>query len=152
MSVREGYNRHSSGYYVLDVPASYFAGSALTTGSHNIDIGHKGIPAETDTIRIGTQGIQSAAFVAGIYNHSLSGEAVVVSATGELGVVSSSSRRFKMAIESMESNTAKLAQLRPVMFRFKTDPLGMLLLHLLSTRWARAHRTAHRRFFPASLE
>jgi hypothetical protein len=53
----------------------------------------------------------------------------VVSATGELGVVSSSSRRFKMAIESMESNTAKLAQLRPVMFRFKTDPLGMLLLH-----------------------
>src|SRR5205814_10182226 len=41
-------------------------GSALTTGDNNIDIGNLGVAAESNTIRIGTQGIQAATFIAGI--------------------------------------------------------------------------------------
>ena len=43
-----------------------FAGLNLTTGNNNIDIGNFGVAAEDNTIRIGTQGAQTATFIAGI--------------------------------------------------------------------------------------
>src|SRR5205814_623953 len=42
------------------------AGSNLTTGDNNIDIGNQGVAAEAGTIRIGTQGTQTATYIAGI--------------------------------------------------------------------------------------
>ena len=42
------------------------AGDDLTTGSNNIDIGNAGVAAESNTIRIGTPGTQTATFIAGI--------------------------------------------------------------------------------------
>jgi hypothetical protein len=62
------------------------AGSNLTTGSLNIDIGNTGVAAENNTIRIGTQGTQTATFVAGINGFDASaGLPVFILPTGQLG-------------------------------------------------------------------
>jgi hypothetical protein len=92
----------------------------LTTGSNNIDIGNQGVAAESGTIRIGTTSTQTATYIAGIYGTSVTGSAVVVSSTGQLGVTVSS-ERYKTAIAPMGSDTEKLEQLRPVSFKLKSD-------------------------------
>jgi hypothetical protein len=70
----------------------YQAGMNLTTGDSNIDIGNAGVAGESNTIRIGTQGVQTGAFIAGISGTTLpNGAAVVIdTATGQLGVTTSS--------------------------------------------------------------
>ena len=54
---------NTTGSYNLAL--GYLAGSALTTGDNNIDIGNSGVAAEAGTIRIGTDGTQTAAYIAG---------------------------------------------------------------------------------------
>jgi len=44
----------------------YCAGHNLTTGSNNIDIGNMGVTGESGVIRLGTEGQQTATFIAGI--------------------------------------------------------------------------------------
>jgi hypothetical protein len=122
-----------------NIAEGYQAGYNLTTGSNNIDIGNVGVAAESDVIRIGTKGIQKAAFVAGIYNHPLTGNVVVVDSAGRLGVQAVSSERFKTAIEPMGSNTARLGQLRPVTFHLKTDPKGALQYGLIAEEVAKVY-------------
>jgi hypothetical protein len=114
------------------------AGFNLTTGSNNIEIGNPGVAGDTNTIRIGVQGAQTLTYVAGIYGHSLTGSAVVVTPSGELGVVSSS-ERFKTAISPMGSDTAKLAQLRPVTFKLKTDVTGTRQYGLIAEEVAKVY-------------
>ena len=97
------------------------AGINLTTGSFNIDIGHAGVPAETNTIRIGTVGTQTAAFFAGIFeNTSGDGVRVFVNSAGKLAVPTSS-RRFKEQIKPMDQASDDLLALKPVTFRYKKD-------------------------------
>jgi hypothetical protein len=55
------------------------------TGSENIDIANEGVEAEEGTTRIGTEGKQSKAFMAGIANTSLTGCFVQVTSEGQLG-------------------------------------------------------------------
>jgi hypothetical protein len=43
-----------------------------------------------------------------------------------------SSERYKIAVAPMGSNTSKLAQLRPVTFRLKTDPGGITQYGLIA--------------------
>ena len=64
------------------------AGQNLTTGSFDIDIGNQGVAGESDIIRIGTQGTQTGAYMAGIWatTLALSNQFVVVDSTGHLGV------------------------------------------------------------------
>ena len=57
-------------------------------------------------------------FVAGIRGTTVSGAAVVVSSSGQLGV-QSSSRRVKQGIAPMADASAALMQLRPVTFRYE---------------------------------
>jgi hypothetical protein len=103
----------------LNIGVGYKAGSSLTTGSNNIDIGNVGVAAEAGKIRIGTQGTQSAAFIAGVAGTNISGgAAVVVSSSGQLGVVSSS-LRYKEDIQPMGAASERLYQLQPVTFRYK---------------------------------
>jgi len=103
----------------LNIAIGYKAGANLTTGSNNIDIGNVGVAAETGIIRIGTQGTQSAAFMGGVAGTNISGGvAVMVSSTGQLGVVSSS-RRYKQDIQPMGTLSERLYQLQPVTFRYK---------------------------------
>src|SRR4029077_11830452 len=85
------------------------AGGNLTIGNSNIDIGNAGVVAEANTIRVGTQGTQRRAFIAGISATAVTGSPVVVNASGQLGVAASS-ERFKDDIKRMdEASEAILA-------------------------------------------
>ena len=101
------------------------AGQRLTTGSNNIDIGNVG-QDEENTIRIGTQGRQTATYIAGIFGTPKIKKAcqVVVENTGLLGCVKSSAR-YKHDIRDMGNASDKLMKLRPVTFRYKADSTGI---------------------------
>jgi Chaperone of endosialidase len=98
-----------------------------------------GVAAESNVIRIGTKGIQTEAFIAGIYNHTLTGNVVVVTSAGRLGVQAVSSERYKTAIAPMGSDTAKLQQLRPVSFKLKSDAKGTRQYGLIAEEVAKVY-------------
>src|SRR5882762_1811928 len=107
------------------------AGIDLTTGSNNIDIGNLGVAAEANTIRIGTDGVQTRTFITGIRGvttGSTTGVAVLIDTNGQLGTVSSS-RRVKDDIADMGEASSALMKLRPVTFHYKSDknPKGRTL-------------------------
>ena len=94
------------------------AGSNLTIGNNNIDIGNAGVAAEANTTRVGTQGTQRSAFIAGISGTAVTGSPVVVNASGQLGVAASS-ERFKDEIKPMNNLSESILALQPVTFRYK---------------------------------
>jgi Chaperone of endosialidase len=103
-----------------------FAGANLTTGDNNIDIGNQGVAAEANTIRIGTAGTQTNAYIAGVYQTPVArGLVVKVDSTGHLGTVGSS-ERFKDTIKPMDKASEAILALKPVTFRYKKelDPDG----------------------------
>ena len=104
----------------LNIALGFGAGGNLTTGSNNIDIGHPGSAGESNTIRIGGQGTQTATFIAGIFGANVAGSTVVVDSNGHLGV-SASSRRFKQAIQPMDKASEAILALKTVTFCYKTD-------------------------------
>ena len=79
----------------MNIASGYSAGFNLTTGSNNIDIFDAGASGENGTIRIGTVGIQTATFIAGIYGETTSDAgstvAVMVDMNGNLGTPASRS-------------------------------------------------------------
>ena len=122
-----GSNNSASGYAALyantsgsnNVAIGSYAGFYPKSGSYNIDIGSRGVAADSGVTRIGTTGRQKAAYVAGVSDVNLTGGApVMVTASGQLGVVSSS-RRYKEDIRSMGNVSDRLLNLRPVTFRYK---------------------------------
>jgi hypothetical protein len=103
------------------------AGGLLTTGNNNIDIFHVGVAGESNTIRIGKQGTQTATFIAGVSGATVpSGVAVIVDSSGHLGTTTSSAR-FKEAIKPMDRDSEALLALKPVTFHYtkKLDPDGI---------------------------
>jgi hypothetical protein len=102
------------------------AGFWLTTGDNNIDIGNSGLAAEANTIRIGKAQTQTATFIAGISGATVTGRAVVVDNSGQLGVAPSSAR-YKDAIKPMDKASEAILALKPVTFRYKheLDPDGI---------------------------
>jgi hypothetical protein len=96
------------------------AGRNLTTGSNNIDIGNQGVAAEAKTIRIGEQGNQQSTFIAGISGVAVTGPAVHVNTSGQLGIMPSSAR-FKEAIKPMDKASEAILDLKPVTFRYKEE-------------------------------
>ena len=98
------------------------AGFNLTTGDNNIYIDNEGVAVESNTIRIGTGGVHTSAFIAGVSGVTPGGApaAVLINANGELGTVVSS-RRFKEDIREMGKTSSGLMQLRPVKFRYKKE-------------------------------
>ena len=97
------------------------AGQNLTTGDNNIEIGNEGARAESNTIRIGTSGTQTATFLAGVRGVAITGAMQVgVSANGQLGVKASSAR-YKEAITPMDKTSEAILSLRPVTFRYKKE-------------------------------
>jgi hypothetical protein len=97
------------------------AGSNATAPSESIFIRNTGSAGDTATIKIGTQGTQTTAFIAGISGETVANSAAVLinTSTGQLGTVSSS-RRYKEDIKPMDDMSAALQKLRPVTFRYKT--------------------------------
>src|SRR5438128_1495362 len=103
------------------------AGQNLTTGDNNIDIGNDGAADEANTIRIGTQGTQTNAYIAGIYQTTVPrGLSVVVDSTGHFGT-KGSSERLKQDIKPMDKASEAILALRPVSFHYKheLDPEGI---------------------------
>ena len=121
-----------------NIAVGYEAGYYLTTGSNNIEIGNKGLATDNNMIKIGVEGLQAKTFIAGIYKTSVSGSAVMVNSSGQLGVVVSS-ERFKTDIEPMGSYTVKLQALRPVKFHLKTDPHGAVQYGLIAEEVAKVY-------------
>jgi hypothetical protein len=110
------------------------AGGNLTTGNFNIDIGNLGIAGESGTIRIGSQGSQTATYIVGISGASVpSGVTVIVDSDGHLGTVVSSAR-FKDEVKPMDRQSESLLALLPVTFRYKRqlDPKGIPQFGLLA--------------------
>ena len=106
----------------LNVAVGALAGQNLTTGNNNIDIGANvlGVAGESNKIRIGKQGTQNGAFIAGIFGVPVTGSTVVVNASGKLGVATSSAR-FKDNIRPMGVTSEAILSLRPVTFRYKQE-------------------------------
>jgi Chaperone of endosialidase len=102
------------------------AGGNLTSGDNNIYVGNPGASTESGTVRIGSAGTQTQTFIAGISGATVTGTAVVVSSSGQLGVAPSSAR-FKEAIKPMDKASEALLALKPVTFRYKheLDPDGI---------------------------
>jgi len=103
------------------------AGINLTTGNNNIYIGVLGTAGESNTIRIGTVGVQKAAYIRGISGATVaSGVTVIVDTKGHLGTVQSSAR-FKDEIKPMDKASEAILALKPVTFRYKKelDPEGI---------------------------
>src|SRR5438132_11301285 len=102
------------------------AGGNLTTGDSNIDVGNRGVAGEANDIRLGTKGTQTATVSAGVSGATVTGTAVVVNSSGQLGVAPSS-RRFKQNIQTMGDASDILLALRPVTFEYTpdVDPKGV---------------------------
>jgi len=97
----------------------FSAGTNLTTGNNNIDIGNAGVAGDANKIRIGKQGTQTGTFVAGIFGSTVaSGVGVIVNSSGQLGTVLSS-ERFKEAITPMDKVSEAILALKPVTFLYK---------------------------------
>ena len=117
------------------------AGIDLTTGSNNITIGHRGFAGEANTIRIGTQNVQTATYVAGIYGTPVPGGITVrVNSDGLLGTAVSS-ERFKDHINPMEKASESVFSLKPVTFRYKKefDPVGIPQFGLVAEEVAKVN-------------
>ncbi len=117
------YNNTTGSYNVaLGVQAGY----NLTTGNYNIVLGNKGVAGESNTIRIGKKGTQTATYIAGISGTTVAGGvAVQINTHGRLGTITSSVR-YKEAIKPMAKASEAIFSLQPVTFRYKRelDPEG----------------------------
>jgi hypothetical protein len=114
------------------------SGYNVTSGSNNIEIGNKGTSSDSGMIRIGTSSTQTATYIAGIENAKVTGAAVYVTSSGQLGVLASS-ERYKTGIAPMGAGTEKLSELRPVSFHLRTDPKGSLQYGLIAEEVARVY-------------
>jgi len=108
-----------------NIALGHLAGENLTTGINNIDIGSGGVAGESGRIRIGTTGFQLATFIAGIRGVTTANPAipVLIDSAGQLGTTSSS-RRFKKEIKSMDGASEAILALKPVTFHYKSDATG----------------------------
>lgn len=96
------------------------------TESNNIIIGNAGIIGDNNIIRIGSFGNSAsstpntACFVDGISGVTVTGTAVLVSASGQLGIAISS-ERYKENIRDLGDTSKAIFDLRPVSFTYKAD-------------------------------
>ena len=98
------------------------AGSSLTTGDNNIDIGNTGVAGESATTRIGCE-FQTRTFISairGVTTGIADAINVVIDSNGQLGTMSSS-RRFKNEIKPMDKASEAILALKPVTFRYKRE-------------------------------
>jgi Chaperone of endosialidase len=130
------YSNEGSG----NVALGFDAGSHLTTGSDNIDIGNIAVAGDSGKIRIGTKGIHNGTFIAGISGLAVTGSQVIVNSNGKLGVTASSVR-FKKAIKPMDNASEAILGLKPVTFRYKEDidPDGILQFGAIAEEVEKVH-------------
>jgi len=132
-----------SGSY--NVALGFNAGDNQTTGNDNIYIANPGVAEESQALRLGAQGTAGvqgsgilSAFIAGVATSQVTGSAVYITPSGQLGVLASA-ERFKTDVETMGAASERLAQLRPVTFKLKTDPKGTLQYGLIAEEVAKVY-------------
>lgn len=102
------------------------SGSVYTNEQDNILIGHQGVAADANVMRLGTTGVGAgqvnSTFIAGVFGSTVGGTgiAAVVDAAGQFGTIVSS-RRFKENIDDMGDYSTDIYKLRPVTFTMKKD-------------------------------
>jgi hypothetical protein len=103
-----------------NIAIGHLAGTGLTTGGSNIYLGNQGAN-DSNAMRLGGAS-QIQTFIAGIVDGPVANPATVTinTATGELGIASSSAR-YKKDISDLDDQAAKLDKLRPVRFAYKSD-------------------------------
>lgn len=102
------------------------AGSSYTTSeSSNILVSNAGVTGESNVMRLGTDGSGNGqvnmCFVAGIHGATVTGSAVLISSTGQLGDIVSSAA-FKENIQDISESEHSILNCRPVSFNYKADP------------------------------
>lgn len=102
----------------------YNAGQQYTgSESSNVMIGNAGVTGESNVMRLGTNGSGngqvSSCYVAGVTGVTVTGTAVLCSATGQFGTIVSS-ERYKENIELMSEDISVL-NLQPIKFNYKED-------------------------------
>jgi hypothetical protein len=128
-----------------NIALGFNAGYNQTSGNDNIYLANQGVAGESQTLRLGTQGTRGvvgsgilSAYIAGVATSQVTGSAVYITSSGQLGVLASS-ERFKTDVASMGAASEKLAQLRPVTFRLKTDPTGATQYGLIAEEVAKVY-------------
>jgi len=97
------------------------AGRQVEHGDNNIEIGNGGTLTDSGVIRIGTEGTQTATYVAGIQGSALAvATGVGITADGRLGVRASSTR-YKEAVKPMDKASGAVLSLKPVTFRYRKE-------------------------------
>ena len=133
---------NATGSYNIGV--GRFAGISLTTGDNNIDIDNPGLASDFDTIRIGNEAIQTAAYFAGIFGQTTgdatSTVAVMIDKNGKLGTAASS-ERFKTDIKPMDKTSEAILALKPVTFHYKKDTKGVPQFGLVAEEVAKVNPT-----------
>ena len=114
------------------------AGFNLTTGSNNVAVANRGVAGESGVIRIGTPVTQTTTYIAGINNSKVTGSAVYITSTGQLGTLASS-ERYKTAITDMRGGSGKLRELRPVTFHLQSDPQAGVQYGLIAEEVAKVY-------------
>ncbi len=98
----------------LNVALGAGAGQNLTKGSNNLDISNAGMTADSGKIRIGTAGIQTTAFLAGVSGVSIPGptKTVVVNSSGQLGTAPAGPATAPRAASASGSDSALARKVR----------------------------------------
>jgi hypothetical protein len=100
------------------------AGQNLTKTSDNVDIANPGVAGESGAIRIGTDGDQTRAFLAGVTGKSIPGPAqpVLVNAQGQLGTATAASAASSAKAPSADRQLrAKLNRLQRAVRQLRTE-------------------------------
>jgi trimeric autotransporter adhesin len=121
-----------------NIGLGYGAGSNIVAGSNDIESGGAGATDESNTIRIGNNSRQNTTYIAGISATGVSGSTVEVTSSGQRGVLISSTR-YKRDIRDMGGASAGLMKLRPVVFRYRSDPNGQRQYGLIAAEVARVY-------------
>ena len=137
LALSNGSNNVAVGYQALqnnagggNIALGTGAGINLTSGGSNMYLGNEGLSSESTTIRIGSGPVHTRFFVAGVLTSGVTGAAVLISGTGQLGIASSSAR-YKEEVRDMGDASDRLSKLRPVTFRYKghgDDPMQFGLI------------------------
>ena len=106
---------------IFNIALGWGAGQNLTTGNNNITIFADGVAGDANTIRIGTTGLHTATYIAGISGATASsGVQVFVNTDGRLGTLTSSAR-FKEEVKPMDQASEAILAFKPVTFRYKKE-------------------------------
>jgi hypothetical protein len=159
-----GYNNNAQGSYALSANTSGYGNNAmganaflnLTTGFRNVGVGNNtgtnvlagaydtyigwgaaGTVDETGVTRIGNPTYATSTYIAGL-NSVVTGAALYVSSSGQVGVLASS-ERYKTDIATLPAPTDRLGQLRPVSFHLKSEPEGTLQYGLIAEEVAKIY-------------